>query len=161
MAGSSWSEPLMSLSDGVYWLGMDGPGPSLAEFVLVGSVGWVVCPPALLERVWGCRRGNVGNFCFSLGLPCNICLSSESSILFSTWTTPFITTIRMLALVFYMTRLVAIHAGHSGGGLLGGNNSESLFSSNNLIGMTNLRYLEMEISFQAIEGDTIFGRGEM
>ena len=42
MAGSSWSEPLMSLSDGVYWLGMDGPGPSLAEFVLVGSVGWVV-----------------------------------------------------------------------------------------------------------------------
>ena len=29
----------MSLSDKVYWLGMDGLGPLLAEFVLVGSVG--------------------------------------------------------------------------------------------------------------------------
>ena len=39
VAGSSWSEPLMSPSDGVYWLGMDGPGPLPAEFVPVGSVG--------------------------------------------------------------------------------------------------------------------------
>ena len=35
VAGSSWSEPLMSLSDGVYWVGMDGPGPLPAEFVPV------------------------------------------------------------------------------------------------------------------------------
>jgi hypothetical protein len=56
VAGSSWSEPSMSPSDGVYWLGMDGPGPSPAEFVPVGSVGRVVCPPAPWERVWiACR----------------------------------------------------------------------------------------------------------
>ena len=39
VAGSSWSEPLMSPSDRVYWLGMDEPEPLPAEFVPVGSVG--------------------------------------------------------------------------------------------------------------------------
>jgi hypothetical protein len=62
VAGSSWSEPLMSLSDRVYWLGIEGLR-AVAGLVPVGSRGWVACLSGLLtllERVWiACRWLNL------------------------------------------------------------------------------------------------------